>query len=738
MVISRLNKYTKADGVKGNSIWIVNTDGSKKRLIAERGAWGARWSSDGKSLVFYGGVDENGKKVSSKCLRLYHLETDRATTVFSEKDSPFKKLGFHFEWAKNKRSVAFAGIKKDGNQFVSATIDVDVGLDSLQLFDSPLVAHSLCYDYHPDGDSLLVTGIENGKPMPVSLGLTDNAKTQFIPNVPANIGVRDTCYTPDGKHIIAALGSFGPVDVPTKEHSREHQNDSSANQQMQKVNCGGVCVRNDDYRRIADAIVRLFLYRKSDAEFVLAKTTTTDERGRFSIQGTVPAEFDLGVSRIAISSTGRATTVMPYQESAKNAQPIQLAAPNSITGRVTDEDSWPVEGANVIYGYLPGVWQVRTDSDGRFEIADVPSEEGLRPKGFDLVMASHPKSDSLLTTVTINRVPTSVNLKLTDVPNVPSYLARSAERRLADAAQAIQGTWQTKNEMTGKFGDDFSKPGLTITFNAGNLQVHERKSRTRLAVHEMGYRLLPDSKIAFDTERKIFGSTISYMLMGDELWLALPRDGSDGETFFDYSSLSRVDGADVGVATPDDQSSALVILTDPAEFENGNALQQLVARIAMEQLSEDDLLGLLNPAKDGEQWLWVGRQGLTAIGDKGLGFKNAIANATLGNSPTFDPALKMALDGYAAIEAKNKQLIIMTDGEPSLKDKTLLKKFHDAGIRISILLSDASFYKHDAKMKEFSEVTGGKLYRVKRHRRDVLKNILQREMRASAVREGRP
>ena len=222
LAISRLNKYTKADGVQGNSIWIVNTDGSKKRVVAERGAWGARWSSDGKSLAFIKGVDENGKKVSAKCLRIYDLETEKTTTVFSGQDSPFKKIGFHLEWAKNKRSVAFAGIKKGQQQYVSATIDVDEGLDSLQLFDSPLVAHYLCYDYHPDGESLLVTGIDNGRPAPVSLALTDEAKTRFLPNVPANVVVRDTCYTPDGKHVIAALSGFKPINMPEKNPSDEH------------------------------------------------------------------------------------------------------------------------------------------------------------------------------------------------------------------------------------------------------------------------------------------------------------------------------------------------------------------------------------------------------------------------------------------------------------------------------------------------------------------------------------
>ena len=458
-------------------------------------------------------------------------------------------------------------------------------------------------------------------------------------------------------------------------------------QQTQQVHTGGVCVRDDDSRPVADALVRLFLYRKSDAEFILAKTATTDEQGRYSIRGSVPVGFDLTVSRVAISSAGRATTVIRYQASAKKLQTIKLAAPASVTGRVIDEDSKPVEGANVILGQLPGVWQVRTDSDGRFEIADVPAAEKLPPDGFSLLMASHPNSTSLLTTVGIDSVPTNVELRLTDVPNVPSSLARSVKQRLADAAQAIQGTWKA-NEMSEERGGGFLSPGLTFVFNGDKLRVEGMKSKVKLIFSEMDYRLLPDGKIDFVTGRKIFGSTISYMLMGDELWVALQRDGSDGETLFDYSSLSRVGAADVGVAAPDDQSSALVILTDPAELENGNAIQQLAARTAMELLRKDDSLGLLNPAKDGQKWLWVGGQGLSAIGDKDPSFKNALANSSLGDCQTFDPALQMALDGFASVKAKRKHMIIMTDGKPSLEDKALLKKFRDAGIKISVILSD--------------------------------------------------
>ena len=729
MAISRMPKYTKADKVKGESIWIVNTDGSMKRMIADHGAWAARWSSDGKSLVFHGGVDERGKKVPFTCLRLYDLETQKITNVFSPEDSPFKKQGFHFEWAKNKRTVAFSGIKKGEKNYVTATIDVDEGLDSLQLFEKPPIAHRLCYDFHPDGQSLLTTGYDNGRTVPVSLELTDEGVARVLPNVPANIRVRDTCYTPDGNHIIAALAWFGPAVAPenntsydiTKLHQcfadldnakrptekgwtgfpkavlgswkvtnaikggevsseiiqadliltinpepsafwviRSEDGDINFSQQykikpdgkiilevekgrssvekilgrylqsenklwiatnddpnnktyppdatgdnpqegvtyltlkkvtqpltpklsdesdptvgekldpinpkavvkylkfveaeemakklndlgifanqvtfdartnsliligdvkfiadikkiadeldqlgdvqsivvrtyplthtkaedmakrlrsldiaslevvpdkktnslvlkgnlttvvsvrrllseldrrpngeaqllpdtsMQEVNYRGVCVRDEDDRPIKDALVRLFLYQKSDSRFVLAKVARTDEQGRFSIRGSVPLAFDLTASRIAISSPGRATSVMFYQETRETPPIIKMVAPASITGHITDSNSKPVDGATVILGHLPGVWQARTDSDGRFEILDVPPAEKLNWDRVNILMAVHPDLETL-TTTTIKSVPTDVKIQLRNIPVVPSPLARAAQDAL--------------------------------------------------------------------------------------------------------------------------------------------------------------------------------------------------------------------------------------------------------------------------------------------------------------------
>lgn len=213
LVVSRPPKYAKKDGAKGMSIWIMDADGANKEMLVDQGAWGARWSPDGRSIVFHGGVDKDGSAVPKSCLRLYDIATGKVSNIFSPSDSPFKNLSFHFEWGKGEsRLVAFGGQLKDGSGSASATIDVDKGIDSLSIIetapDAPQVIDGLSFDWHPSDQTLLVTGIQNGRPIPVSVSTTETMVDRTFKGVPANVAVRDPAYTPDGKRIIASLGPF--------------------------------------------------------------------------------------------------------------------------------------------------------------------------------------------------------------------------------------------------------------------------------------------------------------------------------------------------------------------------------------------------------------------------------------------------------------------------------------------------------------------------------------------------
>ena len=217
LVFGRAAKYGKKDGAKGMSIWMIDSDGKNKKMLADQGAWGARWSPDGKSIVFFGGVDEDGDRVKKSCLRLYDIETGKVSNVFSPKESPFSKLGFFFKWIKGKkRTVAFGGQLKLGQASAIATIDVDKGRESLlfiELGANGAVLSGQSFAWHPHDETLLGAKYLDGKSRLVSVATTEaeSEAERLFEGIPKNVSAHDPTYTPDAKNIIV---SFRPYQVP--------------------------------------------------------------------------------------------------------------------------------------------------------------------------------------------------------------------------------------------------------------------------------------------------------------------------------------------------------------------------------------------------------------------------------------------------------------------------------------------------------------------------------------------
>ena len=206
LCISRPAKHAKQEGARGQSLWLMNVDGSDKEMIADRGAWGGRWSPDGRSIVFHGGVDDSGAKLPTTCLRLYDIETKTTRLVFSPAESPFSRLVHHFEWALQGRRVAFGGSLKGGST-ATGVIDVDKGIDSLQIITDDRVGHGMTYDWHPDGERLLVMAQIGDRVSPYFLSTNKDAPSSTITGIPLNAQCHDLCVHPDGKHLIASLRS---------------------------------------------------------------------------------------------------------------------------------------------------------------------------------------------------------------------------------------------------------------------------------------------------------------------------------------------------------------------------------------------------------------------------------------------------------------------------------------------------------------------------------------------------
>ena len=135
--------------------------------------------------------------------------------IRDSQDSPFNYLMYHYEWAQgNQRTVIFAGRLKDSGKMVSATIDVDAGLKSLKTFDLNRRTHGVGYDWHPNGNDILVDG--DGKADLLLMSAETGEVSHPFVNFPANVSVRDATFTPDGKHLIASFSAMPALKIHRK------------------------------------------------------------------------------------------------------------------------------------------------------------------------------------------------------------------------------------------------------------------------------------------------------------------------------------------------------------------------------------------------------------------------------------------------------------------------------------------------------------------------------------------
>lgn len=216
LVVSRPAKYAKADGAEGQSIWIVNCDTKEKKLIADQGAWGGRWSADGATILFQGGVDDNGDPVPKSCLRVYDVAAEKPSLLFPPEGSPFQEISYHFAWSKSDRRLAIggrliAGLGEGAPSSATVIMNADKGPDSVTIMLPPAngarVFDGLSLDWHPDGKSILSTGMVDNRFVPVGLSTDGTASEITFPGIPDSVNVRDPAYSPDGKHLIASFGA---------------------------------------------------------------------------------------------------------------------------------------------------------------------------------------------------------------------------------------------------------------------------------------------------------------------------------------------------------------------------------------------------------------------------------------------------------------------------------------------------------------------------------------------------
>ena len=160
---------------------------------------------------------------------------------------------------------------------------------------------------------------------------------------------------------------------------------------------------------------------------------------------------------------------------------------------------------------------------------------------------------------------------------------------------------------------------------------------------------------------------------------------------------------------------ALALVMHSCEMPQGNYWGQQVAISAIEALSRLDFIGIVTfhfaaggQNINGSSWAFP----LQIAGDK----KAAIAASkrmVVGDMPDFGSSLTLARQGLQGINAGQKHVIIISDGDPQPPSRALLDGYVADGITITTVMVAGHGSRNDQmNMKGVAEYTGGSFYNV--------------------------
>jgi thiol-disulfide isomerase/thioredoxin len=185
------------------------------------------------------------------------------------------------------------------------------------------------------------------------------------------------------------------------EQSEKHVTPRVAGTTSQPVYSSYRCVAAEDGKPLGDAEVHFHFYRAKPSRMILWKSARTDRDGVVTFDGELTAaDTDaLGRAQVSVRVPGRATRVIFYQQTNKEAGPLELriGPASTLKGRVVDEWGNGVSDATVFVGvpHIRGVHDTVTDVDGEFAIDDLEAWEAKPEPPFYItglaVHASHPK-----------------------------------------------------------------------------------------------------------------------------------------------------------------------------------------------------------------------------------------------------------------------------------------------------------------------------------------------------------
>ncbi|WP_437230348.1 EF-hand domain-containing protein [Planctomicrobium sp. SH661] len=181
-------KFTCSRYADGNTVWIMNADGSESKMIAK--GWGAQWSPDGKTIAFTrdGGVSA------------YDVASGEIRDVLVRKDHEYQMIFYNMCWSPDSSRLAFHATDKKGSHIASIAMTEDAPDLQVHYSDRKAIDNDIAWS--PEGDRIYFTG-----PAPPLSGyrlqVTTPEKTgTIVPGIPETKPVHGVCLIPGGKGFI--------------------------------------------------------------------------------------------------------------------------------------------------------------------------------------------------------------------------------------------------------------------------------------------------------------------------------------------------------------------------------------------------------------------------------------------------------------------------------------------------------------------------------------------------------
>jgi Mg-chelatase subunit ChlD/uncharacterized membrane protein len=158
---------------------------------------------------------------------------------------------------------------------------------------------------------------------------------------------------------------------------------------------------------------------------------------------------------------------------------------------------------------------------------------------------------------------------------------------------------------------------------------------------------------------------------------------------------------------------ALALIMHSCEMPQGNYWGQQVASAAVEALSEQDFIGIVEYSwNNGGNANCAWTLPMQLAGDK-VSAMDAVHSLTLGDMQDFDSALQLSLEGITEVDAAQRHVIIISDGDPQPPTQELIQSFRDASVTISTVMVGGHGSAMDLQMMQgIATATGGRFYMV--------------------------